>query len=323
MRRRFKAARQRRSRSLALSGGGRGTGKNSYWHSWFIRRETAQGFQQRALSISRTLTRKVRTPPSPCASAVRCHRRHGSSGDRWASTRSRSDLSISHLSSSLIGSSSSYSPSRPLSASAPGVADADARRQGAAPSAGMTCGRRRSAAPNAAPRLLSPKQFKPKRKQPPASKRLARLTSPAKESSGGHTFGMYILHGPGPSATALPPCRLFTPEPICEAECCDRSPRAVACAPVDSSSLTTGQFDALLFRIGTTSDYLTRLLRRMEALSFPRDDAMWVATVRANDAIGALRLVVADLEQRAKLPRWAGGQAPVEHKPRSGRARRE
>ena len=90
---------------------------------------------------------------------------------------------------------------------------------------------------------------------------------------------------------------------------------------MDSTSLTTDQLDALLHRIGTTSDYLTRLLHRMEALSFPRDDALWVATVRANDAIGALHLVVADLEQRAQLRRWAGGQLPVEYQPRSRRAR--
>ena len=58
---------------------------------------------------------------------------------------------------------------------------------------------------------------------------------------------------------------------------------------------------------------------RMEKLSFPKDDALWIAAVRANDAMHALRSAAEDLDQQAKLPRWAGGHTSVEYQPRSRR----
>jgi hypothetical protein len=48
---------------------------------------------------------------------------------------------------------------------------------------------------------------------------------------------------------------------------------------------------------------------------------MRVASIRARDAVEALYQAVAELERKAKLPKWAGVQMEPEPKPRSRRAR--
>ena len=90
---------------------------------------------------------------------------------------------------------------------------------------------------------------------------------------------------------------------------------------MDSSSLTPAQLDKLLHGIARSRDYTFRLVERMRAQAFPDTDPLRASAVRACDAIEALYQVAAELERKAKLPKWAGGQMPQEPKPRDRRAR--
>jgi hypothetical protein len=92
---------------------------------------------------------------------------------------------------------------------------------------------------------------------------------------------------------------------------------------MDSSSLTPAQLDKLLHGIARSRDFTFRLAERVNALGFPEVDPMKVASIRARDAVEHLYQVAAELERKAKLPKWAGGQMPQEPKPRSRRARRD
>jgi hypothetical protein len=92
---------------------------------------------------------------------------------------------------------------------------------------------------------------------------------------------------------------------------------------MDCSSLTPAQLDKLLHGIARSRDYTFRLVERISALSFPDADPMKVASVRARDAVEHLYQVAAELERKAKLPKWAGAQMPQEPKPRSRRARQD
>ena len=92
---------------------------------------------------------------------------------------------------------------------------------------------------------------------------------------------------------------------------------------MDSSSLTPAQLDKLLHGIARSRDFMFRLAERVNALGFPEADPMKVASIRARDAVEALYQVAAELERRAKLPKWAGGQMPQESKPPDRRARRD
>jgi endonuclease YncB( thermonuclease family) len=92
---------------------------------------------------------------------------------------------------------------------------------------------------------------------------------------------------------------------------------------MDSSSLTPAQLDKLLHGIARSRDFTFRLAERVNALSFTEADPMKVTSIRARDTVEALYQVAPELERKAKLPKWSGGQMPHEVMPRSRRARRE
>ena len=90
---------------------------------------------------------------------------------------------------------------------------------------------------------------------------------------------------------------------------------------MDSSSLKPAQLDKLLHGIARSRDFTFRLVERMKAQAFPDNDPLRASAARACDAVEALYQAAAELERKAKLPKWAGGQMPQEPKPRDRRAR--
>ena len=59
----------------------------------------------------------------------------------------------------------------------------------------------------------------------------------------------------------------------------------------------------------------------MSALQFPDADLLKLSAFRACDAVEHLYQVASELECKAKLPKWVGGQMPPESKPSDWRAR--
>jgi len=92
---------------------------------------------------------------------------------------------------------------------------------------------------------------------------------------------------------------------------------------MDSTALTPAQLDKLLHSLARSRDYTAKLVERMSALRFPDADPLMVSAIRARSAVEHLYQVAAELERKAKLPKWAGGQMEQEPKPRSRRARQD
>jgi hypothetical protein len=91
---------------------------------------------------------------------------------------------------------------------------------------------------------------------------------------------------------------------------------------MESRDLTPEQLDKLLHGIARTRDYTFRLVERTKATGFPETDPLRGSAGRACDAVEALYQMAAELERKAQLPWWAGGQKPMEREPRDPRARR-
>ena len=72
---------------------------------------------------------------------------------------------------------------------------------------------------------------------------------------------------------------------------------------------------------GEGRDYTAKLVDRMSILRFPDADPLKLSAFRARDAVENLYQVASELERKAKLPKWAGGQMPQESKPRDRWAR--
>jgi hypothetical protein len=91
---------------------------------------------------------------------------------------------------------------------------------------------------------------------------------------------------------------------------------------MDSIALTPAQLDKLLHSPAPTRDYSAKLVDRMSVLRFPDADPLKLSAFGARDAVEHLYQVASELERKAKLQTWAGGQTQPQIKPRDPRARR-
>ena len=86
------------------------------------------------------------------------------------------------------------------------------------------------------------------------------------------------------------------------------SPQRLYGAEMDSAALSAAQLERMLYAIAPARNYLAKLCDRIGAVSFPDDDHLKLAARRACDGVESLYLQLAELERKANLPKWAGGQ---------------